>query len=109
RRWSDRDPRRLLTRDHGGPSSLLRKRRRVWRCSAQLSPDPIRSAPATDSLELLAEGVNVQFRIHTGCNRDGSGSTAAKTACAVKKQLLIDFLCAAAGSPLHYVGREMKL
>src|SRR5947208_581036 len=26
-----------------------------------------------------------------------------------EKQLLIDFLCASAGSPLHYVGREMKL
>jgi hemoglobin len=26
-----------------------------------------------------------------------------------EKQLLIDFLCASAGGPLHYVGREMKL
>jgi hemoglobin len=26
-----------------------------------------------------------------------------------EKQLLIDFLCASAGGPLHYVGRDMKL
>ena len=26
-----------------------------------------------------------------------------------EKQLLIDFLCASAGGPLYYVGREMKL
>jgi len=26
-----------------------------------------------------------------------------------EKQLLIDFLCAAAGGPLYYVGRDMKL
>lgn len=25
-----------------------------------------------------------------------------------EKQLLIDFLCASAGGPLHYVGRDMK-
>jgi hemoglobin len=26
-----------------------------------------------------------------------------------EKRLLIDFLCASAGGPLHYVGRDMKL
>jgi hemoglobin len=26
-----------------------------------------------------------------------------------EKQLLIDYLCASAGGPLHYVGRDMKL
>ncbi len=26
-----------------------------------------------------------------------------------EKQLLVDFLCASAGGPLYYVGREMKL
>ena len=53
----------------------------------------------------------------TTCCRDslrircsgGLGSIAAKTACAVKKQLLIDFPCASAGGSLYYVGRDMKL
>ena len=26
-----------------------------------------------------------------------------------EKQLLVDFLCASAGGPLHYVGRDMKM
>ena len=40
---------------------------------------------------------------------DGIAAFADKDGVRREKQLLIDFLCASAGGPLYYVGRDMKL